>query len=78
MIVPDLEFTVGVHAHTEAGRKWLAQRMMAKNDMFSGAVVRSVECANALGDEAVAGGLRISGLVEVYSFEGPEIDRNPR
>jgi hypothetical protein len=37
-----------------------------------------VECANQLGDEAVAEGLRISGLVDVYSFEGPEVNRNPR
>jgi hypothetical protein len=50
--------------------------MMRKNDMFNGVVVRSVECANRLGDEAVAAGLRISGLVEVYSFEGPDIDRS--
>jgi hypothetical protein len=76
MIVPDLEFTVAIHAHTEAGRNWLAQRMMRKNDMFSGVVVRSVECANLLGDEAVAEGLRISGLVEMYSYEGPDIDRS--
>ena len=76
MHVPDLEFTVVVQSHTEAGRKWLAQRMMRKNDMFSGVVVRSVECANLLGDEAVATGLRISGLVEVYSFEGPNVDRS--
>jgi sigma54-dependent transcription regulator len=76
MNVPDLEFTVVIHSHTTAGRKWLADRMMRKNDMFSGVVVRSVECANLLGDEAVAAGLRISGLVEAYSFEGPEVDRS--
>jgi len=76
MNVPDLEFTVIIQPHTTAGRKWLAERMMRRNDMFSGVVVRSVECANLLGDEAVAGGLRISGLVEAYSFEGPEVDRS--
>ena len=42
------------------------------------AAVRSVQCANLLGDEAVAAGLRISGLVEVYSFEGPNVDRSAR
>jgi hypothetical protein len=76
MIVADLEFTVVIHSHTEAGRKWLGQRMMRKNDMFSGVVVRSVECAEALGNEAVAAGLRISGLVEMYTFEGPGVDRS--
>jgi hypothetical protein len=49
---------------------------MPKNDMFSGVVVRSVECANRLGDEAVAAGLRISGLVEVYTFGGSDIHRS--
>lgn len=78
MNVPDLEFTVIIQPHTTAGRKWLAERMTAKNDMFSGAAVRSVQCANLLGDEAVAAGLRISGLVEVYSFEGPNVDRSAR
>lgn len=69
MNVPDIEFVVVLQPHTTAGRKWLAERMMPKNDMFSGVVVRSVECANHLGNEAVAAGLRISGLVEAYSFE---------
>ena len=78
MNIPDLEFIVVLQPHTEAGRKWLAERMMRRNDMFSGVVVRSVECANLLGDEAVAAGLRISGLVEVYSFEGSNIDRSAR
>lgn len=76
MNVPDVEFVVILQPHTTAGRKWLAERMMRKNDMFSGVVVRSVECANLLGNEAVAAGLRISGLVEVYSFEGSDIDRS--
>jgi hypothetical protein len=78
MNIPDVEFLVLVQPHTTAGRKWLADRMMPKNDMFSGVMVRSVECANSLGDEAVAAGLRISGLVETYSFEGPNIDRGAR
>jgi sigma54-dependent transcription regulator len=77
MNVPDIEFTVILQPHTTAGREWLAQRMMAKNDMVNGVVVRSVECASLLGDEAVAAGLRISGF-EVYSFEGPNIDRSAR
>jgi hypothetical protein len=54
MNIPDLEFLVLVQPHTTAGRKWLAERMMPRNDMFSGVMVRSVECANRLGDEAVA------------------------
>ena len=68
---PDIEFIVVAQPHTTAGRKWLAERMVPKNEMWSGVVVRSVECASRLGDEAVANGLRISGLVEIYSFEGP-------
>jgi hypothetical protein len=78
MNIPDIEFHVVALPHTTAGRNWLAKRIMANNDMFSGVAVRSVECANQLGDEAVAEGLRISGLVDVYSFEGPEVNRNPR
>jgi hypothetical protein len=69
MNVPDIEFVVVVHPHTTAGRKWLADRMIPKNEMWSGVVVRSIECASRLGDEAVAYGLRISGLVEAYTFE---------
>jgi hypothetical protein len=53
MNVPDVEFHVIALPHTTAGRKWLAKRMMANNDMFSGVTVRFVECANRLGDEAV-------------------------
>jgi hypothetical protein len=49
--------------------RWLAERMMPKNEMFSGVVVRSVECANVLADEAVADGLRISGAVDPFPFE---------
>jgi hypothetical protein len=49
MSVPDIEFVVVLQPHTTAGRKWLAERMMPKNNMFSGAVVRSVECASHLG-----------------------------
>jgi hypothetical protein len=52
--------------------------MLPRNDMLSGVMVRSVECANRLGDEAVAAGLRISGMVETYSFEGPNIDLSAR
>jgi hypothetical protein len=78
MNVPDLEFTVIIQPHTTAGRKWLAGRMMAKNDMFGGAVVRTVECARLLTDEAVADGLYISGLHEEFSFQGPEVDRSAR
>jgi hypothetical protein len=73
MIVPHIEFIVVAQAHTTAGRKWLADRMMPRNDMWSGIVIRSVECANRPGDEAVADGLRISGLVEIYTYE----DRRP-
>jgi hypothetical protein len=69
MNVPDIEFVVVLQPHTTAGRKWLAERMMPKNNMFSGVVVRSVKCASHLGNEAVAAGLLISGLVEVYTFE---------
>ncbi len=76
MLLPDIEFHVIALPHTEAGRNWIAKRMMATNSMFSGAVLRSVECAENLGDEAVADGLRISGLVEVYSYEGPEVKRS--
>ena len=69
MNFPDIEFIVVAQPHTTAGRKWLSERMMPKNEMWSGVVVRSVECANRLGDEAVADGLRISGLVDMYSFD---------
>jgi hypothetical protein len=69
MNFPDIEFIVVAHPHTTAGRRWLSERMMPKNDMWSGVVVRSVECADRLGDEAVADGLTISGLVDMYSFE---------
>jgi hypothetical protein len=75
MHVPDIEFHVVAVYHTEAGQKWLADRMMPHNSMFSGVVVRSVEAANELGNEAVAGGLRISGLVDPYTFEGPRVRR---
>ena len=75
MNIPDVEFHVIALPHTTAGRTWLAKRMMATNDMFTGVAVRSVECATRLGDEAVAEGLRISGLVEMYSFEDPEVKR---
>ena len=78
MNVPDVEFHVIALPYTTEGRRWLAERMMARNDMFSGVAIRSVECANRFGDEAVADGLRISGLVEVYSFERSEVDRNAR
>ena len=71
MIVPDVEFMVILKANTEGGRKWIADRMLPNNSMWSGVCVRSVECANRLGNEAVAAGLRITGLVEAYSFEGP-------
>jgi hypothetical protein len=76
MLLPDIEFHVIALPHTEAGRNWIAKRMMANNSMFSGVVVRSVECAGNLGREAVADGLRIEGLVEVYSYEGPEVRRS--
>lgn len=66
---PDVEFIVVAQAHTTAGRKWIAERMMAHNDMWSGVVLRSTEVANQLGNEAVAAGLRISGLVDPYTFE---------
>jgi hypothetical protein len=69
MNVPDIEFVVILQPHTTAGRRWLAERMMPKNEMFSGVVVRSVECANDLADEAVADGLRISGAVDPFPFE---------
>jgi len=45
------------------------RRSSRPNNMFSGVVVRSVECASQLGNEAVAAGLLISGLVEVHTFE---------
>jgi hypothetical protein len=41
------------------------ERIAPKNEMWSGVVVRPIECANRLGDEAVASGLRILGLVGV-------------
>jgi hypothetical protein len=72
---PSLDVSVNsvvLQPHTTAGRKWLAERMLPKNNMFNGVVVRSVECANHLGNEAVAAGLLISGLVEAYTFEEPD------
>jgi hypothetical protein len=69
MIVPDIEFLVIMKPNTEGGRNWLAKRMMPENSMWNGVVVRSVECANHLANEAVADGLRISGAVEMYSYE---------
>ena len=78
MNFPDIEFIVIAQPHTTAGRSWLAKRMAPLNDMWSGVAVRSVECANRLGDEAVAEGLRISGLVEVYSFEEGNVNRARR
>ncbi len=58
MNVPDLEFIVVIQPHTEAGRNWLAKRMMPKNSMCNGVVVRAVDSASRLGAEAVADGLR--------------------
>jgi hypothetical protein len=78
MHVPDIEFHVIALPHTEAGRKWLADRMMPHNAMFSGVAVRSVECANNLGNEAIVDGLRICGLVEQYTYEGREVRRSGR
>jgi hypothetical protein len=70
MNLPDIEFFVVALPHTTAGRKWIADRMMEpKNSMWSGVAVRSVEAASRLGDEAVADGLRITGVVEQYTFE---------
>jgi hypothetical protein len=66
---PDLNFVVVLQSHTVAGRKWLAEQTLPKNGMFSGVVVRSIDCAKILGDEAMRAGLQISGLVEVYTFE---------
>jgi hypothetical protein len=74
MTVPDIEFLVVAQPHTTAGRKWLARRMMPENEMWSGVVVRSVDGAARLGDEAVADGLKISGLVDIYTFE----ERRPK
>lgn len=61
-----------------SGRKWLAQRMMPHDSMFSAWLCALWECANQLGDEAVADGMRISGLVEACSYEGPEVHRSGR
>jgi hypothetical protein len=67
--LPDIDFTIVATAHTTAGRKWLAERMPPENEMWSGVVVRSLDHASRLGDEAVVDGLLISGLVDPYSFE---------
>ena len=66
--IPDIDFMVVATAHTTAGRKWLAERMLPENEMWSGVVVRSLDHASRLGDEAVVDGLLISRLVDPYPF----------
>jgi hypothetical protein len=68
LTIPDINFVVVAQAHTTAGRKWLAKRMMPVNDMRSGVVASSVDHAGQLGNEAVRDGLLISGLVDPFPF----------
>jgi hypothetical protein len=61
---PDIEFVVVVQAHSAAGRKWIEERIIPRDDTWSGVVVQPRHAA-FLGDQAVADGLWISGWSEI-------------
>jgi hypothetical protein len=65
---PDIEFVVLLQAHSVAGRKWLQENVICKDDMWSGVVVRP-STARYLGDQAVADGLWISGWSNLSTYE---------
>jgi hypothetical protein len=58
---PDIEFVVVLQGHSAAGRKWIEDRIIPKDDTWSGVVVQPRHAA-ALGDQAVLDGLWISGF----------------
>jgi len=59
---PDIEFVVVLRAHSEVGRRWIKERIVPKDELWDGVILQPWR-ANDLGDQAVADGLWISGLV---------------
>ena len=66
---PDVEFVAVVHAHSDAGKKWIRENIAPNDEAWDGVIVKPWH-ASYLGDKAVADGLWISGLVpDIATYE---------